>query len=356
MKEYIEKLSMRARLRLGLARLGVGDVEIPDNGRPRVFAMLMGDYSNMGDLAITKAQNDFLRWLYPECDVVNVMISRTLPAINLLRASIKPDDVITLTGGGNTGDLYDDMEYLRELIVHSFPNNRIIGFPQMIKFSNSSYGRFAVQRAAKVYNAHPNLTLLSRDQDSLATVLKFFPNVRTALCPDTVLTLKTPTKARERDGIMMVLRNDLELDPTRTSAEELYRAVADLGEVRARDTLFGSARLTMAEAEAALLSMWTEMSAASCVVTDRLHAMVFCVITNTPCVVMDSGNHKVGQTYADWLSGVDGIELCSSSMPHEIRDRTASLIGTSMSHDPEPFRSALAASIRELGSDDADPP
>ena len=33
------------------------------------------------------------------------------------------------------------------------------------------------------------------------------------------------------------------------------------------------------------------------VITDRLHGMIFCYITKTPCIVMPNNNHKILMTY-----------------------------------------------------------
>ncbi len=37
--------------------------------------------------------------------------------------------------------------------------------------------------------------------------------------------------------------------------------------------------------------------------------MIFAVITKTPCVVLPNNNHKILQTYNDWLSGIKHIWL-----------------------------------------------
>ena len=40
-----------------------------------------------------------------------------------------------------------------------------------------------------------------------------------------------------------------------------------------------------------------EFAGAQLVITDRLHGMVFCYLTNTPCIVFSNYNHKVLGTY-----------------------------------------------------------
>ena len=101
----------------------------------------------MGDLAITHAQMRLQEQAFPEAIVEPLPILRSIPAIKQLRRTIGDDDVITLIGGGNTGDLYDDIQYLRELFLRSFRDTPTISFPQTIEFSDTPYGRWAKWRA-----------------------------------------------------------------------------------------------------------------------------------------------------------------------------------------------------------------
>ena len=47
---------------------------------------------------------------------------------------------------------------------------------------------------------------------------------------------------------------------------------------------------------------------ASLVVTDRLHGMIFCAITGTPCIVLDSKSPKVRGCY-EWIEQLDYIRF-----------------------------------------------
>ena len=51
---------------------------------------------------------------------------------------------------------------------------------------------------------------------------------------------------------------------------------------------------------------------ASLVITDRLHGMVFCAITGTPCIALSNYNHKVLET-AKWLKEFPFIRYCSDA-------------------------------------------
>ena len=50
-----------------------------------------------------------------------------------------------------------------------------------------------------------------------------------------------------------------------------------------------------------------EFAGAQLVITDRLHGMVFCYLTNTPCIVFSNYNHKVLGTY-EWIKDVNYIK------------------------------------------------
>ena len=177
----LRKLSIRGRLRFALARAREeSTLRTSDPGRPHVFLALAADYGNLGDLAITHAQLSFLRRTFPDAVVEEIPISRSLPAIRRLERVIRPDDIITLIGGGNTGDMYDDIQCLRELFIARFPDNQIVSFPQTIEFSRGLYGRYAAKRAIAVYNRHPRLCVVARDSRSFTTAERLFAGARSS--------------------------------------------------------------------------------------------------------------------------------------------------------------------------------
>ena len=45
------------------------------------------------------------------------------------------------------------------------------------------------------------------------------------------------------------------------------------------------------------------------VITDRLHGMILCAITNTPCLALDNRNGKVSGVYEKWLKGKCSVNL-----------------------------------------------
>ena len=308
------KSLIRAHLRLALR----GAEEDPtlrarDADRQHVFVALAADYGNVGDLAITDAQVRFLEQAFPDAVVEPIPISRSLPAIKRLRKVIGADDIITLIGGGNTGDLYDDIQYLRELFLTSFPRTPTISLPQTIEFSETVYGRWAAWRARRAYNRHRKLAVMARDSRSYERALEMFPRCKVALAPDVVLTHDASSPSDERAGVLVALRTDLERALDDDARDALVAAASEVDHVRRRDTHVGDVRLSRPEAVAILADYWQDWRSSSLVITDRLHGMIFAVITGTPCLALDSGTGKVSQFYRDWLEDHPGVSLASSA-------------------------------------------
>ncbi len=283
-----------------------------DSSRRHVFVALAADYGNLGDLAITSAQVKFLAQTYSDAIIECIPISSSFSAIKVLRRRIRPEDVITLVGGGNTGDMYDDIQYLRELFIRNFHGNQIISFPQTIEFSRSLYGRWARRRARRVYGQHPNLSVMARDTKSFECAKALFGGNRVVLAPDVVLSLDETEPVHERQGVLMVLRTDREQNLGSEDLVRLRTHFGKSGQVSERDTHVGDVRLDARGAALELEAFWAACRESELIVTDRLHGMIFSVITGTPCIAFDSRTGKVGNFYRDWLINHPGVTLADS--------------------------------------------
>jgi pyruvyl transferase EpsI len=51
------------------------------------------------------------------------------------------------------GDLYEQIEILRQLVIQQFPCNKIISFPQTFDFSNSLNGQKQLSKAKELIAA-----------------------------------------------------------------------------------------------------------------------------------------------------------------------------------------------------------
>jgi len=280
-----------------------------DNNKQNIVVALAADYGNLGDVAITYAQTEYLQRKYPDANIIDFPISKTFTNMKSLKKIIKDRDIITIVGGGNTGDMYDDIEYSRQFIIKEFPNNQIISFPQTIDFSDTDYGRKAVKKAQKVYSNHSNLTLSAREEKSYQTYEKYFPDNKIVKVPDIVLSLKKKETGIEREGVMFCLRSDNEKNIDKRLEDRLISSVEKKHTITFRDTHIGEKNMSVDEREKELKNIWNQFKSSRLVVTDRLHGMIFSVITGTPCLAIDNHNGKVSGVYNAWLKDLPYLKI-----------------------------------------------
>jgi pyruvyl transferase EpsI len=288
-----------------------------DSKKNQAYIFLAADYGNLGDVAITYAQTSFIE-NYTDYETFEIPISKSLEGLHFVRRHIKPGDIITTVGGGNMGELYDQIEFIRQLTIKFFPNNRIISFPQTFDFTDTPAGKKALTLAIKTYNKHPDLTIVARETHSFELMQKHFTNATILLTPDIVLSLDETKPPSERKGAVCCLRSDKEQKLTGTQKEFILKKVGErFTEVQDYDTHIGRNNLSVKERIIELNKIWYAFRSAELVITDRLHGMIFCHITNTPCLVFLNNNHKVKGTYK-WIKNNKNITLMESFSEQEI--------------------------------------
>jgi pyruvyl transferase EpsI len=293
---------------------------LKDNSAKKAYIFLAADYGNLGDVAITYAQTQFLKDSLQDYEVIDVPISKTIEGISMIKKIIKNSDIVTTVGGGNFGDLYDQIEFYRQLVVESFPNNKIVSFPQTMDFSNSEKGKKALSQAKKSYSKHKNMTFIAREQLSFNLMKEAFLTNEIVLTPDIVMSLNKIEPEFERKGVVMCLRDDDEklLQPDE-KAKLLELVDANFKHVSIYDTHINKSKLSIEERNNELDKIWTAFKKAELVITDRLHGMIFCYITKTPCLVFQNNNHKVKGSY-QWIKDKSNIKLIDTFSEIEIND------------------------------------
>ncbi|MCP8617526.1 polysaccharide pyruvyl transferase family protein [Salirhabdus salicampi] len=285
----------------------------------KIVVALAADYGNLGDVAITYAQTEFLKAKFPDADIIDFPISKTFTEVKSLKKIINKNDIITIVGGGNTGDMYDDIEYCRQFIISQFPENKIISFPQTIDFSNTNSGKKALQRATKIYGKHKGLTLSAREQNSFNMYKEHFLKNNIVYSPDIVLSLEKQYPCIDREGIIFCLRKDGEKRINKEEESSLIEEISKKYSVTYYDTHINKNNLSIEERENELYKIWTAFKKSKIVLTDRLHGMIFCAITKTPCIALDNSNHKISGVYKAWLKDLDYIIMLENNDIEEIQ-------------------------------------
>lgn len=160
-------------------------------------------YTNIGDTLIWEGTREFLKTLPHKClytASVETYKYRPLPK----------NTVILLQGGGNFGDLWRRHQELRQTVIKSYPNNRIIILPQTVFYNNNSV--FAED--AKILNSHKDLHICARDAKSLEYLKKAL-TCNLLLVPDMAFCISKRTlnkyRKEETEKALFLKRNDPEL-------------------------------------------------------------------------------------------------------------------------------------------------
>ena len=275
----------------------------------RCFIFLAADYGNIGDIAISHAQKQYLQRVLTDYEVISVAISQTRFVLNSIKQQIRETDIVTIIGGGNMGGTYPDIEELRQLIIKSFPANRIVCFPQTLDWNNSDQSQRALQRIVNVYAKHPDIHVFARESITAAKLNELFSaysNVHIGLVPDIVMSanaiLLGTTDCVAPLGILRCLRDDKEAALSAEQYSMIDKALAATGhKIEKTDTHAGGSQLNEAQCTKLLTDKLSQFRAAKLVVTDRLHGMILSLLSGTPCLVLPNSNHKIRQTQLDWL-------------------------------------------------------
>jgi len=275
----------------------------------RIFIFLAADYGNLGDVAITYAQHKFLSSTFSDYATTEIPISQTLTGLEYVKRIIKNEDIVTTVGGGNMGDLYGQIENYRQLVFEYFPDNRIISFPQTVDFSETLSGLDALKTAQSIYGKHKHLLLLAREQKTFDYFQQHFSSNKSLLVPDIVMSLNREQPIFERKNAVICLRADKEKKLTDNQHKELLSIIkSNYKNISFRDTHIGTDFMGLKTRVSELFSIWETFKKAEIVVTDRLHGMIFCFITNTPVMVLLNNNHKVQSSF-EWINNATNIYL-----------------------------------------------
>jgi Exopolysaccharide biosynthesis protein len=271
-----------------------------------VLVMLAADYNNLGDIAITYAQKRFLKNVYKNKDIIEIPVNDTVKVYLDMKKKITPNTVITIIGGGNTGDKYELIERYRRFIIRHFKTNKIIIFPQTIDFSKTKYGKHSLSKSMRDYSKNSKLLICARESKSESIYKKLFKN-KITLIPDIVFSLSF-NHSKKRSGVLFLMRDDGEKSIKDSDEQELIEAVSrKYNNTSISDTCVKN--FDYKNRYKLLFKKIHEISSKKVVITDRLHGMIFSYITNTPCIVLQNNNHKILMTYNDWLSKCNFIKL-----------------------------------------------
>jgi pyruvyl transferase EpsI len=241
--------------------------------------------------------------------------------VDSIKRQIRPQDIVTIVGGGNMGSLYPDIEELRQRVIRSFPGNRIVCFPQTLDWNDAPASSRALQRIVRIYARHPDIHVFAREsitREKLENLFRAHANVKIGYVPDIVLSATAAAlgavQGAQPDGILLCMRDDAERALDARQRQALEDALAQAGlPMRITDTHAGGSGLDDGRCARLLADKIDEFRVARLVVTDRLHGMILSTLAGTPCLVVPNANHKIRQTWLDWLSDLPQVQFLAPS-------------------------------------------
>ena len=275
-----------------------------------VFFISTPSHGNLGDHAIVLAQYRLMEKIGAGRSVVEITRSRYEQNRDKLIRIVRPEDLIIIDGGGNIGTLWIQEEYKMRDIVRRFPQNPVFIFPQTAFFSNDENGALELEQSVLAYSSHKKLTVFCRDRYTRDLFRTRFPEVTSYFVPDIVLSLHPHFQKQERSKILFCIREDREKSIPDSILSSLSEALRAEGWPVEKTSTIVPRSIGKADRIRELNAKWAKFSQARLVVTDRLHGMIFCAITGTPCVALDNISHKVRNGY-DWLKPLPYLQYCS---------------------------------------------
>ena len=272
----------------------------------RLFLIGCEDFWNLGDHHIAISEIEYLKDKFPEYAIVEVTASQYFAVNRILPLFIKRKDLICMHGGGNIGNVYMLAEHIRRDLLKKFRNNEKVIFPQTIHYDCSKEGKLELEKDQNMINKSKNLTLCIRERYSYELSKQYF-DCNVILVPDIVLYSNYNNKFNnKRKGATLILRTDMESIIPKEDKLLIEKVAQQYTKnIRFMDTQLIT-DINVYDRKEVVEEFISKIAKAEFVITDRLHGMVFCAITQTPCIVLPNYNHKVEGVY-EWISKLDYI-------------------------------------------------
>lgn len=285
------------------------------------FALLdFPDHANVGDSAIWVGELELFRAIAGRGPAY-VSAFNTLDDAALRSAA--PDGPIFLHGGGNFGDIWNHHQAFREGVIARFRDRPVVQMPQSIHYRDPA----RIAQTARIIAAHPDFTLLVRDEPSLELARAHF-DCPVRLCPDSALAIGARPPALPATEVLAMLRTDREGAgtgglPAGIPVEDwLVEDASAVRRAKAIEALRswgrlapGSARAHAFEAAARhrLERGLRQLSQGRAIVTDRLHVHILSLLLGRPHAVLDNVYGKIGR-FIDAFTGASPLAYRASGM------------------------------------------
>lgn len=276
----------------------------------RLFLIGTPEYPNIGDHLIALAEYAYFKEWFSEYTIIEISNTDYLLHKTKLKRFIKKDDLLIVTGGGFLGSLWTDGHYDEVIdLVEGYPDNEIIIMPQSIYFSDNELGSEYIKRTQKMFLCNNNLKICLREKFSYNRLVNIIGNSnRLRLFPDIALFYNLNKRDFCKENTIGVfLRDDKESILTKKQKRQIEKMVEEFGRI-GHFSMHYHAQILPEDRYNAVMEKINEIGRYKLVVTDALHCMIICAMTNVPCVAINNISYKVEGVYI-WLKEKKNIIL-----------------------------------------------
>lgn len=290
----------------------------------RVALLDFPNNSNVGDSLIWLGEIEYLkqRGIEPVyvCDIRNLDTAA-------LREALGDNGLILLSGGGNFGTLWPEVQDFRLRILREFIGVPIVQMPQSLSFDDAA----VTEETGRAIKAHGDFTLTVRDHASHRFAAEHF-DCKLFLSPDMAFFIGSIAAAENAPFDRFIL--------ARTDHESAQKWFVDAPELRAGLKVKNSDWLEQGIAEKILNRMQFHsvglrrlfdrrnkglyliynalararmargkalLESGRVVIADRLHVHILSVLLEKPHVLIDNSYRKVGTFHEAWTNPYRGV-------------------------------------------------
>ena len=274
------------------------------NKKKKIILIGTPVHGNLGDHAIAIQEKYFFKDFFADYKYCEILMPMYLTQKKTIKKLVTSKDIVVISGGGWMGNLWIHNENVIREIVQDYPKNKIIILPQTVYYTQDNLGVREYQITKEIFKNHSDLCIFVREKKSYNFVkekFEFTGNSKVYLAPDMVLYGKNIIAEKQcskyEKFINICIRDDCE--SKQKNIDEFYKELQQKYHIRKISTIIKSPVATRNRINE-LQKSWSIFKSAEVTITDRLHAMLFSVLNNTPCIVL---NNKTGKVFgvADWL-------------------------------------------------------
>ena len=269
-------------------------------------------HGNLGDHAIAIQEKYFFEDYFFEYEYFEILMPMYHTQKQRIKNTVKPDDLIVISGGGWMGNYWLHNEIVIREIVETYPKNKVIIFPQTVYYSQDEFGKKEYKITKQIFEKHNNLLIFAREQNSYKFIKKEFElngKSEVYLAPDMVLygkniiTKVECTRAKKKRFINVCIRQDCEAQ--QNNVKEFLLSIKKKYDIKEISTVVNHP-VILRKRIRELQKVWKIFRDGEVTITDRLHAMLFSVLNGTPCIVLDNKTGKVFGV-AEWIKDTNMV-------------------------------------------------